>query len=236
MPMTKQCPSNLIESFAEHNKEDGLRVFVAGGNRPGNNPVYVEEAYNLGKQIVKVGFKLDFGVGSRGIMGAVARGVMDAWNKKMCGGSPITGVTTQEYLNLYSTDDELIKSIGSLTVADTLEERKKLLLGADIIVFAPGGVGTLDELAYDMVAMQDDFIPKKPFVIYNINGYFYHLLEYLKEMSAEGFADPVPFIVVGAGDVKLKEGKFGLANVAATVAALLGVKPYEQWEESLIQK
>jgi hypothetical protein len=44
--------------------------------------------------------------------------------------------------------------------------------------------------------MQDDFIPKKPFVMYNVNGYFYHLLEYLKEMSSEGFADPVPFIVV----------------------------------------
>ncbi|MDR1026132.1 MAG: LOG family protein, partial [Lactobacillus sp.] len=194
--MTKKCTTDIIETFNEQNQEEGVRVFVAGGNRAGKNPLYVEEAYNLGKQIVKVGFKLSFGVGNAGIMGAVARGVMDTWNKKTCGGSPITGITTKEYLSLYPTDDKLIKSISNLRVADTLEDRKKQLLEADIIVFAPGGVGTLDELAYDMVAMQDGFIPKKPFVMYNVNGYFYHLLEYLKDMSSEGFADPVPFIVV----------------------------------------
>ena len=46
---------------------------------------------------------------------------------------------------------------------------------------------------------------------------------------------PVPFIVYN-NDVKLKDGKFGLANVAATVADLLGFEPHESWEESLIEK
>ena len=36
----------------------------------------------------------------------------------------------------------------------------------------------------------------KPFIIYNINGFFYHILEYLKVLAASGFAAPVPFIVV----------------------------------------
>ena len=64
------------------------------------------------------------------------------------------------------------------------------------MVFAPGGVGTLDELAYDCVAMQDGFLDVKPFILYNIDGFFYHLLEYLKQISAKGFAEPLPFIVV----------------------------------------
>ncbi len=81
-------------------------------------------------------------------------------------------------------------------MAQSLEERKQKLLDADFVVFAPGGVGTLDELAYDCVAMQDGFLHIKPFILYNINGYFHHLVEYLKSMSAEGFADPMPFIVV----------------------------------------
>lgn len=54
---------------------------------------------------------------------------------------------------------------------DTLENRKIKLLEADIVVFAPGGVGTLDELAYDCVAMQDGFLKTKPFIIYNVNGF-----------------------------------------------------------------
>lgn len=45
--------------------------------------------------------------------------------------------------------------------------------------------------------------------------------------------NPVLFTVWGT-KVKLKDGKFGLANVAATVADLLGVKPDKTWDESLI--
>ena len=45
------------------------------------NEIYVEEAYNLGRQIVKMNLKLDFGLSNSGIMGAVARGVVDGWNK-----------------------------------------------------------------------------------------------------------------------------------------------------------
>lgn len=66
-------------------------------------------------------------------------------------------MTTQAYFDLYPRDDELISQIENLILAKTLEERKQKLLDADFVVFAPGGVGTLDELAYDCVAMQDGF-------------------------------------------------------------------------------
>ncbi len=186
----------FIDSFLEQNQEKGLRVFVAGGSRSGNEDIYVKEAYNLGQEIIKMGFKLDFGLSNKGIMGAVAKGVMDGWNQKQGGASPVQGITTEEYYKLYPQDDELLKKIGKVIVAKTLEERKQRLLEADFIVFAPGGVGTLDELAYDCVAMQDGFLRIKPFIIYNVHGYFHHLLEFLKEISLKGFADPVSFIVV----------------------------------------
>lgn len=190
---------DVVGTFAEENSQEGLRVFVAGGSRSGNDCVYVDEAYNLGKQISKMDFKLDFGLSSSGIMGAVARGVLDGWNKKKCVETPIQGVTTKEYYSLYETD-EILSQIEDVIVAQTLEERKLKLLNADFVVFAPGGVGTLDELAYDCVAMQDGFLQIKPFILYNVNGYFHHLVEYLKSISAEGFADPVPFIIVDNSD------------------------------------
>ena len=188
----------LLSAFIKENKKNGIRVFVAGGSRGGHNPVYVREAYTLGKKIVEMGFKLDFGLSNSGIMGAVARGVMDAWNEKQHCATPdfpIQGITTAEYFKLYDSDDKMLQHINVI-FAKTLEERKQRLLNADFVVFTPGGVGTLDELAYDCVAMQDGLLQKKPFILYNINGFFHHLLEYLKSISNKGFSDPVPFVVV----------------------------------------
>ncbi len=188
----------LLSSFIEENKKEGIRVFVAGGSRSGTNPIFVQQAYEMGKKIVEMDFKLDFGLSNTGIMGAVARGVIDGWEEKQnCKTKPIPiqGITTEEYFNLYDSDDEIIKKINVI-FASNLEDRKIRLLEADFIVFAPGGVGTLDELAYDCVAMQDGLLQKKPFIIYNSGEFFHHLLEFLKSISLKGFSDPIPFIVV----------------------------------------
>lgn len=189
----------MVGNFAEENAKKGLRVFVAGGSRSGNDKLYVEEAYNLGRQIARMEFKLDFGLSSSGIMGAVAKGVLDGWKHNQDKASAIQGITTKEYYSLYQSD-EIISQIEDVIVAQTLEERKQKLLNADFVVFAPGGVGTLDELAYDCVAMQDGLLPVKPFILYNVNGFFHHIVEYLKFIAAEGFADPIPFIVVDNSD------------------------------------
>ena len=53
----------VLNSFIEENKKEGIRVFVAGGSRSGNDDIYKEEAYNLGRQIIKMDFRLDFGIG-----------------------------------------------------------------------------------------------------------------------------------------------------------------------------
>ncbi|MCQ2457783.1 MAG: 2,3-bisphosphoglycerate-independent phosphoglycerate mutase [Clostridia bacterium] len=48
--------------------------------------------------------------------------------------------------------------------------------------------------------------------------------------------NPVPFIIHDT-DAKheMKDGAYGLANVAPTVAGLLGIKPYDCWEESMLK-
>ena len=147
-----------------------LRVCVSGGHRDGNDPLYVEECYKLGAKIAKMGFRLDYGFSNSGVMGAVARGVLDNWeerkDKYYSDVAPIVGVTTKEYYELYEKD-EFLQQISEVVLEDTLENRKIRLLEADIVVFAPGGVGTLDELAYDCVAMQDGFLKIKPFSIQN---------------------------------------------------------------------
>lgn len=197
MRQSNKLTESVFASFREENRKKGMRVFVAGGSRSGNDSLYTEEAYNLGRKIIEMDFKLDFGLSNSGIMGAVAQGVLDGWEEKQSQNDslPIQGITTKKYFKLYSSDDELIHKMD-IVVAKSLEDRKRKLLKADIVVFTPGGVGTLDELAYDCVAMQDGMLPMKPFIIYNVNSYFHHLLEFLKHIAHEQFADPIPFIVV----------------------------------------
>ena len=45
----------------------------------------------------------------------------------------------------------------------------------------------------------------------------------------------VPFIVYSKNNYELKDGNFGLANVAPTVASIFGIEPYASWEESMIK-
>ena len=63
------------------------------------------------------------------------------------------------------TNDKILEEVSDIIVAHSLEERKQQLLDADFVIFTPGGAGTLDELAYDCVAMQDGFLDFKPFFL-----------------------------------------------------------------------
>ena len=47
--------------------------------------------------------------------------------------------------------------------------------------------------------------------------------------------NPVPFIIYSEKAYEIKDGSFGLANVAPTVAAIFGIRPYDSWEESMIK-
>ena len=46
--------------------------------------------------------------------------------------------------------------------------------------------------------------------------------------------NPVPFIIYSKNNYTIKEGNYGLANVAPTVAKLLGIEPFASWEASVI--
>lgn len=46
--------------------------------------------------------------------------------------------------------------------------------------------------------------------------------------------NPVPFIIYSKNDYNIKDGEYGLANVAPTVAKIFGIKPFESWEEAMI--
>ena len=191
----KTSKTKKIATTSKKQISSYARVFVAGGSRSGANPIYEQQAFELGKEISRQNYQLTFGLSSKGIMGAVAKGVMSEWLKKRKRiATPIQGITTHHYKNLYPSDN--VEGVKDIVISNTLEQRKVNLLDADFVIFAPGGVGTLDELSYNCIAMQDGFLNVKPFVLFNVDGFFHHLLEYLKDIHIKGFSDSVPFIVV----------------------------------------
>ena len=46
----------------------------------------------------------------------------------------------------------------------------------------------------------------------------------------------VPFIIFNENNIKVKEGNFGLANIAATITTLLGFEKNPNWEDSIVEK
>ena len=48
--------------------------------------------------------------------------------------------------------------------------------------------------------------------------------------------NPVPFIIYDKDEKhEMKQGSFGLANVAPTIAGLMGIRPFDSWEESMLK-
>jgi uncharacterized protein (TIGR00730 family) len=172
----------VFDTFIEQNKEEGIRVFVAGGSRAGNDTIYEEEAYNLGRQIIKMDFKLDFGLSNKGIMGAVARGVHHE------GGVKIVGIVPDFFIeDGKHVDGILFNEIDEYIETDTMRERKKLLDEmSDGFIITPGGVGTYDEL-FEMLTLKNLGQHKKPMAVLNTNGYYNNLLNVLEDGIKAGF-------------------------------------------------
>lgn len=119
---------------------------------------------------------LVYGGGRLGLMGAVADAVLE-------GGARVTGIITKQLM-----DKEVgHNGVHELKVVDSMHDRKKAM--ADIaraFVALPGGVGTLDEL-FEILAWAQLGIHDHPVGMLNVDGFFDHLLAFLRRASDERF-------------------------------------------------
>lgn len=154
-------------------------ICVYCGSQPGRDSAYMEAGRALGRSIAEHGLRLVYGGGTRGIMGAVASGVLS-------NGGHVTGIIPE-----FLMDKEASKhSLGSLTelvVTRDMHERKhKMFEQSDAFVTLPGGIGTLEEIVEIMTWGQLGR-HKKPMVFANVGGFWNPMMELLKHMSGEGF-------------------------------------------------
>ncbi|WP_119062174.1 TIGR00730 family Rossman fold protein [Dichotomicrobium thermohalophilum] len=151
-------------------------VCVYCGSGCGTNPRYVEAARQLGKDLAGSNIRLTYGGGSNGLMGTVARAVMEH-------GGAVTGIIPESLVAIEKPYEDL----NELVVTRDLHERKMLMFKrSDAFVALPGGIGTLEELVEQLTWVQLAH-HQKPVVIVNTDDYWRQFLDLMEQMRAEGF-------------------------------------------------
>jgi uncharacterized protein (TIGR00730 family) len=154
-------------------------VCVYCGSQTGNSPVYVEAAKLLGKSLAEHGIRLVYGGGTKGIMGTVARAVIEH-------GGSVTGIIPTFLIDQEASRHEL-GELSEVIVVNDMHERKQMMFErSDAFVTLPGGVGTLEEISEIMTWAQIGR-HTKPMVLANVDGFWKPLLELMHHMQVEGF-------------------------------------------------
>jgi uncharacterized protein (TIGR00730 family) len=151
-------------------------IVVFCGSKNGNNPLFEAHAKLLGNLLATNNIRLIYGGGNRGLMGAVANGVLEA-------GGSVTGIIP-EILNQWEQQHD---KITELIVVENMHVRKRLLYErADAAIILPGGFGTMDEL-FEILTWNQLSIHDKPIYIVNTAGFYNTLIAHVQTMMQEGF-------------------------------------------------
>ena len=152
------------------------KICIFCGSSMGFDPIYKEKAAELGQVLADNGCELLYGGGSVGLMKIIADVMMERHCK-------VTGTITQHLLDMRVGHPE----IDELIVVETMAERKKILEDmADGFIALPGGIGTMDEF-FEAYVLSQLRVFDKPVALYNVNGYYDGLVEFIGHIAHEGF-------------------------------------------------
>lgn len=194
-------------------------ICVYCGSSRGRVDAYTQSGEALGRAIAEAGLRLVYGGGSRGVMGAVARGVHSA-------GGKVTGIIPRFLLTKEASEDAVTK-LDEAIITEDMHARKHLMFEkSDAFVALPGGIGTVEELVEVMTWAQLGH-HRKPIVVANVGGYWKPFLDMLEFMRGEGFihtsalvrpmviddiADIVPAILATARPERVDTGVKGIID------------------------
>ncbi len=178
-------------------------ICVYCGSGPGKNPVYAESARQLGEDLARNDIGLVYGGGSLGLMGIVARTVLE-------NGGHVTGIIPQ----FLKDREQMLQDAQEVIVTTDMHERKmKMFEHSDAFVALPGGVGTLEETV-EMTTWAQLGQHDKPIVLANVENFwapFIALLNHMRDQEfirhglevhidvAETMADVLPMALARAG-------------------------------------
>lgn len=154
-------------------------ICVYCGSRTGINPAYKAAAEQTGHMIAQENWRLVYGAGDIGLMGAVANAAQTA-------GAQTFGVIPTHLMKREVGKRDLTKFV----ITENMHERKKVMyMNADAIVVMPGGAGSMDEF-FEVLTWRQLGLHSKPIFLLSIDGYWAPLMTLVDHIIDQGFADP----------------------------------------------
>ena len=152
---------------------DGKSVCLFCGSSDLSDPAYTAAARAFGEQTAQAGWRLVYGGGGVGLMGASARAAHAA-------GGRVLGVMP----GFLRSRERLFDDVETLIVP-SMHERKTIMYDqSDAFVVAPGGVGTLEEVI-EVLSWKRLDLHSKPVIFLNLNGFWEPLLAVMEHSIAE---------------------------------------------------
>lgn len=153
--------------------------FCASSN--GADPAYLQSASEFGAATAREGWRLVYGGGGVGLMGASARAAHAA-------GGRVVGIMPA----FLRSRERLFDEVETIVVT-SMHERKQLMYDqSDAFVVAPGGIGTLEEVI-ELLSWKRLDLHGKPVIFLNINGFWDTLFALMRESVESGFT-PASFL------------------------------------------
>jgi len=157
---------------------DSICVFC--GSRPGNDPAYVAAANETGRAIARRGWRLIYGGGRVGLMGALADGALAERGE-------VIGVMPRALLRW----EEPHPGITRIYMVTSMHRRKAQMSSlSDGFLTLPGGFGTLEEF-FETLTWAQLRLHTKPCALLNVSGYWDNLLAMADTMVETGFVPAI---------------------------------------------
>lgn len=160
---------------------DGRSVCLFCGSSDGARPEYADAARAFGQATGRAGWRLVYGGGGVGLMGAAARAAHGE-------GGRVLGIMPRFLRSRERLFDEV-----ETVIVPSMHERKTLMYDqSDVFVVAPGGVGTLEE-AVEILSWKRLDLHAKPVILLNLGGFWDPLVGTLRHGIDEGMT-PASFL------------------------------------------
>lgn len=153
-----------------------MNICVFGASSDRIDPNYLKVAEELGTLIARGGHCLVFGGGREGLMGACARGVLQAGGRAL-------GIAPR----FFDEPGVLMTEECDFLFTETMSERKRLMEEkADAFIALPGGIGTYEEF-FEVLTLKQLGRHDKPMAMLNTLGYFNIFNTLLQQAAEQGF-------------------------------------------------
>jgi len=152
-----------------------MKLFIGCSSSNDLPKEYFDDCKRLLQELMKEN-DLVFGACNSGLMGLAYKTTLEANGR-------ITGICPEAYKDDFIT----LKCDTEITTKSVSERTDKVISSSDALIFLPGGIGTIYEL-FTAIESKRCHEFNKPIVIYNSNGYFDKLLEFMDKLYLEKFS------------------------------------------------